>query len=434
MTVETEPAAAQKPSFGALLRVFGKIGVLSFGGPAAQIALMHKLLVDEHRWIDEKRFLSALNFCMLLPGPEAMQLATYAGWRLHGLAGGLAAGLLFVLPGAAVMLALSLIYAIYGNVPVVAAVFLGIKAAILAVVIEALLRVARRALKGTADWWTAAVAFVAIYFFEVPFPLIVLTAAIIGYLRAMSAPAPPAVATEPVAWTATAATIAVWLVIWIVPLLAVVAIFGRDHILSQLAWFFSKLAVVTFGGAYAVLAYMAQDVVDRYGWLKAGEMLDGLGLAETTPGPLILVTQFVGMIAAYREGGGPPVAMALLGGLVTLWATFAPCFLWVFAGAPYIERLTNAPKLSAALRSVTACVVGVILNLTVWFALHTLFTRVSDQHFGPMKLMVPELGSIDVLTVALSAVAVTLLFVLHRGIIMTLGVCAALSVAASWLR
>jgi chromate transporter len=434
------PPAGEHPSFAALVAVFAKIGILSFGGPAGQIALMHRIIVDERKWLDEKRYLSALNFCMLLPGPEAMQLATYVGWRLHGVAGGLAAGLLFVLPGAVIMLALSLAYALYGNVPVVTALFVGIKAAVLAVVVEALLRVSRRALKGSADWAIAAAAFVAIFFLEVPFPLIVLAAAIFGYLRtqeadiaASTAAAKTETALADVNWRATATTIAVWLAVWILPLLAIVATFGSGHVLSQMAWFFSKLAVVTFGGAYAVLAYMAQAVVEDYRWLKPGEMMDGLGLAETTPGPLILVLQFVGTIAAFREGGGAPIAMGVLGALVTLWATFAPCFLWVFAGAPYIERLTRMPRLSSALRAVTACVVGVILNLTVWFALHVLFRSVGNTHVGPVKLMVPDIATLDLTAAGLAVLAVVLLFGLHRGILTTLAVCAGLAVAISFL-
>lgn len=437
MTPTSEATASDMtatPSFRELIAVFGRIGLLSFGGPAGQIALMHRMLVDERRWIDEKPYLSALNFCMLLPGPEAMQLATYAGWRIHGVAGGLAAGLLFVLPGACLMMVLSLVYALFGQVPAVAAVFFGVKAAVLAIVVEALLRVARRALKGAADWWTAAAAFVAIFFFELPFPLIVAAAALFGYWRGHDLIKPAAlVVTVPVSTMDTVRTVAVWLVIWIAPLAAIAVAFGPGHVLSQMAWFFSKLAVVTFGGAYAVLAYMAQDVVEQYRWLAPGEMLDGLGLAETTPGPLILVTQFVGTIAAFREGGGSPVLLGLLGGLVALWATFAPCFLWVFAGAPYVEQLNTAPRLSSALKSVTACVVGVILNLTVWFALHVLFKTVTDRHFGPLKLTLPEPASLDVLALALSLLAVGLLFGLHRGVITTLSICAALSVAASRL-
>jgi chromate transporter len=325
------------PTFSEALKVWAKIGVISFGGPAGQIALMHRVLVDERRWIDEPRYLNALNFCMLLPGPEAMQLATYVGWRLHGLKGGLAAGLLFVMPGALVVLTLSMLYAAFGALPLAEALFVGIKAAVLAIVVEALLRIARRSLKGNVEWIIAGAAFVAIFLLAVPFPLIVLAAALVGFFRAQdsgSAPRPVQSTQAATRLDATLATIALWLAIWIVPLAALAAILGPAHVISQIAWFFSKLAVVTFGGAYAVLAYMAQDVVQSYRWLSAGEMLDGLGLAETTPGPLILVTEFVGFLAAHRHGGGNPWAMGLLGALVTLWATFAPCFLWIFAGAP----------------------------------------------------------------------------------------------------
>lgn len=425
------------PSIADLLSVFGRIGLISFGGPAGQIALMHRMLVDERRWISEQRYLSALNFCMLLPGPEAMQLATYVGWAQRGVLGGLIAGLLFVLPGAALMLALSLGYAAYGNVPVVAAVFVGIKAAVLAIVIEALLKVARRALKSSPDWLVAGVAFLAIYALDVPFPLIVMAAALFGYVRAAAAGgALPGAGAAPVTEDTplpkghlrdTAVTVSVWLAIWILPLLAVVAVFGTQHVLAELAWLFSKLAVVTFGGAYAVLAYLAQAVVEDYRWLKPGEMLDGLGLAETTPGPLILVLQFVGTIAAYREGGGSPVLMGLLGAFVTLWATFAPCFLWVFAGAPYVERLTRMPKLSAALKAVTAAVVGVILNLTVWFGLHVLFRSVGKVELGPLSLSLPNLSTVDPVAVVLAGIAAVMMFALHRGIMTTLAVCAVLA-------
>jgi chromate transporter len=429
--VPTATGAADAPSFGEALRVWGKIGVLSFGGPAGQIALMHRVLVDEKRWIDEPRFLSALNFCMLLPGPEAMQLATYVGWRLHGLKGGLAAGLLFVLPGALVILALSMLYAALGKLPAAQALFVGIQAAVLAIVIEALLRVARRALKTEIDWLIAAAAFIAIFLFKAPFPLIVLAAALLGFWRGGGAKLPAAVAAAiPVSMLGTARTVALWLAIWIVPLLAVAALFGTGHVLSDLGWFFSKLAVVTFGGAYAVLAYVAQDVVQHYRWLAPGEMLDGLGLAETTPGPLILVTEFVGFLAAFREGGGNPWAMGVLGAMVVLWATFAPCFLWIFAGAPYIERLNAEPRLKSALAAVTAAVVGVILNLTVWFGLHVLFARIQDVHAGPLVLLVPDLASVSLKASLLAMLAFLLLFVLHRGMLTTLTICGTLAVAA----
>ena len=422
--------AIKPPTFGEALKVWARIGVMSFGGPAGQIALMHRELVEERKWIAEPRYLNALNFCMLLPGPEAMQLATYVGWRLHGVAGGLAAGLLFVLPGAAVVLLLSMLYAAFGRLPVVEAIFVGVKAAVLAIVVEALLRIARRSLADRAAWTIAGLAFAAIYFGAVPFPLIVLGAAAFGFLRGGSGPGIADSSSQTrVSAFETLGTIALWTAVWVVPLLAIALLFGQGHVLTQIAWFFSKLAMVTFGGAYAVLAYMAQDVVQSYGWLTAGEMLDGLGLAETTPGPLILVTEFVGFLAAHRHGGGNPWVMGALGAVVTLWATFAPCFLWIFAGAPYIERLNAEPRLRAALAAVTAAVVGVILNLTVWFALHVLFAAVEERHAGPLRLFVPEITTVVWPALVLSALAAILLFVLHRGIAMTLTICGAAALA-----
>ncbi len=430
-TVKSETAIgglAPMPTFAEALAVWLRIGLLSFGGPAGQIALMHRVLVDEKKWIDEPRYLSALNFCMLLPGPEAMQLATYVGWRLHGIKGGLAAGLLFVIPGALVVLALSMAYAAFGKLAVAEALFIGVKAAVLAIVVEALLRVARRSLKGNVDWMIAGAAFVAIFALQVPFPIIVLAAALFGFWRRFGLkPSSQPVAVEAVPWRRTLTTVALGLVIWILPLIGIAYAFGTDHVLAQLAWFFSKLAVVTFGGAYAVLAYMAQDVVQVHGWLKPGEMLDGLGLAETTPGPLILVTEFVGYLAAYRFGGGPAVPMGILGAIVTLWATFVPCFLWIFAGAPYIERLNNEPRLKSALAAVTAAVVGVILNLTVWFALNVLFRQVSEVKAGPLNLLLPDPTTADAKAFALSTLAFVLLFAFHRGIITTLAICGGLA-------
>ncbi len=417
------------PTFAEALRVWGKIGILSFGGPAGQIALMHRVLVEEKKWIDEPRYLSALNFCMLLPGPEATQLATYVGWRLHGIKGGLAAGLLFVLPGALVILVLSMLYAAFGKLPAAEALMMGVKAAVLAIVVEALLRIARRGLKVRADQVLAAAAFVAIFFFAIPFPLIVLAAAIYGFQRGSGAPAIGLVPAPSIPLKQTVGTAALWLAIWIVPLLGVAMWFGSGHVLSQIGLFFSKLAVVTFGGAYAVLAYMAQDVVQHFGWLSAGEMVDGLGLAETTPGPLILVTEFVGFLASFRHGGGNPWALGVLGAIITLWATFAPCFLWIFVGAPYIEWMRTAPRLQSALAAVTAAVVGVILNLTVWFALHVLFGTITQTWAGPLRLYLPQLASVSWIALGLSALAVLLLFKLHRSIIETLSVCAALSLA-----
>ncbi len=431
MTTPTTGIQVDAPTWPEALQVWLKIGVLSFGGPAGQIALMHRVLVDEKKWIDEQSYLNGLNFCMLLPGPEAMQLATYVGWRLHGLKGGLAAGLLFVLPGATLMLVLSLLYAAFGQVPLSAALFTGVKAAVLAIVVEALMRIAKRALKTSADWSLAVLAFAAMFFARVPFPVIVLAAGLVGFWRAQPAASAgiQVKAVAPVPVSQTAKTVGTWLAIWIIPLAAVAVVFGQDHVLTKLAWFFSKLAVVTFGGAYAVLAYMAQDVVDRYRWLEGGEMLDALGLAETTPGPLILVTQFVGTVAAWRHGGGSPFLMGLMGSLVSLWATFAPCFLWIFAGAPYIEHLQSQPRLKGALAAITAAVVGVIANLTVWFSLHTIFGRVNDVAIGPFSLHAPDAGSINWPAAVLTVLAFVLLFGLHRGVLTTLAVCGGLAMA-----
>ena len=425
--------ASAAPTFNEALAVWARIGVLSFGGPAGQIALMHRVLVDERKWIGEEPFLHALNFCMLLPGPEAMQLATYVGWRLRGTLGGLAAGLLFVLPGALVVLALSIAYALYGKLPFVEAAFVGIKAAVLVFVIVALLRVARRALRGPAHWLIAGAAFVAIFFFDVPFPLVIAAAALLGYVLAatkVAAPPEPQSKTPPVPIGQTVRTASLWLATWIVPLAIMALLFGRDHVLTDIAIFFSKLAIVSFGGAYSVLAYMAQQAVESYGWLSAAEMLDGLGLAETTPGPLILVTEFVGFLAGYRFGGEPKLVFGLLGAAITLWATFAPCFLWIFAGAPYVERLGTNPKLTGALSAVTAAVVGVILNLSLWFALHVFFAKVEPAWHGPLRLWLPDVSTLDLEAVALSCLAALLLLRLKLGIAATLAISA--GVALAW--
>lgn len=436
-TPETD--AANKTDLGAVIAASARVGVLSFGGPAGQIALMHRTFVDERKWLSEKEFLSALNFCMLLPGPEAMQLATYVGWKRAGVIGGLISGLLFVVPGAVVILALSAIYAAFGNVPLVEAVFVGIKAAVLAIVVQALLKVAGRALNGASDWLIAGAAFLAIFALQVPFPVIILAAAVFGFLRAglsggeqatnsdgsINAAAAQAPAAAP-SLSQTAWTIATWLVIWLAPLLLLHAALGGDHVLSQVGWFFAKMAVVTFGGAYAVLAYVAQQAVEAYGWLQPGEMLDGLGLAETTPGPLILVTQFVGFLAGFREAGW---GLAVAAALVTLWATFAPCFLWIFAGAPYVDRLNAMPRLKGALAAVTAAVVGVILNLSVWFALNVLFQDVSAVEVGPLRLSLPTLTSADLVACGLAVLAAGVLFAGGRGVLTTLSVCAASALA-----
>ena len=416
------------PSFIEALRVWLRIGVLSFGGPAAQIALMHREVVEERGWLTEQQYLNALSFCMLLPGPEAMQLATYAGWRLHGVRGGLAAGLAFVLPGAVVVLVLSMIYASFGEVPVIAALFLGVKAAVLVIVIEALLRIAKRALTGKAAWVIAVLAFIGIFFLALPFPLIILAAALFGFWRvsgATSEVSPVVVATI----QSTLRTIGIWLAVWIVPLVGIAAVLGPDHLLTALGWFFSKLAVVTFGGAYAVLAYMGQDVVTGYGWLKAGQMMDGLGLAETTPGPLILVTEFVGYTAAYNAGG---LGFGIVGAFVALWATFAPCFLWIFAAAPYVEWINAQPRLRGALNAITAAVVGVIANLALWFALHVFFAEVTRIETGPFTLWVPDLLTLDWRVLLIACVSGWLLLIRHWSVASVLGISAALARLISW--
>ena len=407
--------------------VWLKNGLLSFGGPAAQIALMHRLIVEERGWLTERQFLNALSFCMLLPGPEAMQLATYAGWRLHGVAGGLMAGLAFVLPGAAVVLALAMVYAQFGNVPFVEAMFLGVKAAVLVIVIEALLRISRRALKGAGAWTIAALSFIGIFFLSLPYPLIVLGAAVWGFWQGGKAGAhvdPQLPAKLEQGTGATVAAIVLWLAVWIVPLLVLGWALGFDHKLTQIGLFFSKLAVVTFGGAYAVLAYMGQDVVTRLGWLEAGQMMDGLGLAETTPGPLILVTEFVGYLAAWKDGG---IALGLAGAAVTLWVTFAPCFLWIFAAAPYVEWINAQPRLKGALDAITAAVVGVILNLGIWFGLHVFFGTVTRETVGWLTLWTPELTTLDWRVVALAAVSGVLLLWRHWGMPQVLAVAAGLA-------
>jgi len=411
------------PTFAEATKVWARIGCLSFGGPAGQIALMHREIVEEHKWLTEHQYLSALNFCMLLPGPEAMQLATYAGWRLHGVKGGLMAGLLFVLPGAFVVLALSMLYAAFGNLPWIEAIFFGVKAAVLAIVIEALLRVARRALKGNVDWLIAGIAFLALYCFDVPFPLIIIAAGLVGFFR--SNPANTSPSTVRPSFTALFSTVSIWAAIWLIPLALLAMTLGANHVLTKIGIFFSQLAVVTFGGAYAVLSYMAQAAVQQHGWLTAPEMIDGLALAETTPGPLILVTQFVGYLAASRGMGS--IWGSLAGAVVTLWMTFAPCFLWIFAGAPYIEHIGKMPRLSGALAAITAAVVGVILNLSVWFGLHVLFNKVNRME-GIFKPLLPEWQTLDWAALAISVIAALALLKLHLGIPKTLALCATLGV------
>ena len=428
------------PSARDLFRTFGRIGLINFGGPAGQIALMHRVLVDEKRWIGEGAYLRALNFCTLLPGPEAQQLAVYVGWKLRGLAGGLIAGLLFILPGAAVILALSILYAYAADLRPVNAAFLGVKAAVLAIVVEALIRVSRRALKGWLKPAVALAAFLALFLFNAPFPLVVLGAGLVGFVVAALRPdllklAPStAVPPPPLQWRAallrTLKTVLVWGALWAAPMVAIALLLGADHVLFEIGAFFAKLAMVTFGGAYAVLAYMAQEAVNTHHWLRPGEMVDGLGLAETTPGPLILVTEFVGFLAAFRAPAPfHPLVAGVLGALVTLWMTFVPCFLWILAGAPFMERLEHARRIQGALAAITAAVVGVIANLTVWFALHVLFRQFAPLDAGLLHVDVPRLASVDWPALALSLVAAVLLFRLHFGVIRTLAVCVVLGLA-----
>lgn len=445
------PVFAEPPTFREALAVWMRIGLLSFGGPAGQIALMHRILVEEKRWVSEKRFLGALNYCMLLPGPEAQQLAIYIGWLLHGLRGGIVAGTLFVLPGFLVILALSTAYALFQNTAWLGALFFGLKAAVLAVVIEAVIRVGKRALKNRTMIGIAALSFIAIFAFDAPFPLIVLAAGLIGWFGSKIRPdlfagggghggkksealldqildtAPPK---TDLGLGRALKVIAICGALWIAPVLLAGLFFGWGSVFMPIAAFFSKMAVVTFGGAYAVLAYVAQQAVETYQWLKPGEMLDGLALAETTPGPLILVLVYVGFLAAFRDPGLlSPLAAGLLGATLTTWVTFVPCFLWIFLGAPYIERLSGNKAISAALTAVTAAVVGVILNLAVWFGLHTLFREVGTLVAKPLNIAWPVWSSPDPFAVALSLIAVAALFRFKIGMIPTLALCGALGFA-----
>ncbi|MGZ8335172.1 MAG: chromate efflux transporter [Allosphingosinicella sp.] len=443
-------------SFGEAMRVWAKIALLSFGGPAGQIAVMHRELVEERRWIGERRFLHALNFCMLLPGPEAQQLATYIGWLMHGVRGGLVAGLLFVLPGFVAMMGLSWLYYVYGQAAPVAALFFGLKAAVLAIVLDAVRRIGARALTNRTLVAIAGAAFVAIFFLGVPFPLIVLAAAVIGFAGAAAGSSAfagggghgpgndPAYDDADSAlgeavpdhvrpgWRRSLRVGALLLLLWIAPTVLLVLTLGRDHVFAQIGLFFSTMAVVTFGGAYAVLAYVAQQAVETYHWLQPGEMLDGLGLAETTPGPLIMVTQFVGFLGAAREAGGlNPLLAGTLGGILTTWVTFVPSFLWIFVGAPFSEGLRGNRALSAALSSITAAVVGVVLNLALWFALHTLFAELRPARAGPLSLDLPVPASLSPGALALTLVALVAIFRFRAGPIAVLAGCGLAGLAGS---
>ena len=433
------------------LHVWTRVALTSFGGPAAQIAIMHRILVDEKRWISEERFLHALNYCMLLPGPEAQQLATYIGWLMHRTLGGLIAGGFFVIPGIVSIMALSYLYAAYGNIPIILSLFVGLKAAVLAIVLEAVIRIGKRALKNAIMVGIAALAFIAIFFFSVPFPIIVLAAALIGLagnlagmtqFQGSSAHGPSGgKGSEASAGSLLGDEIpehtrptlgrslrvaATWLAAWLVPVLALIIILGRDNVFSQIGIFFSEMAVVTFGGAYAVLAYVAQQAVETYHWLKPGEMLDGLGMAETMPGPLIKVLQFVGFMGAYRDPGSlPPMLAGTLGGLLATWITFVPCFLWIFLGAPFAEKLRDVKSLNAALSAVTAAIVGVVLNLAIWFAIHSLFRETIPIRAFPLSFDAPNLATVVPWTSVLAIAAAIAIFRFKVGMIPTLVACCA---------
>ncbi|KRB82817.1 chromate transporter [Sphingomonas sp. Root710] len=434
--------------FGEALRVWTRIALLSFGGPAGQIAVMHRILVDEKKWIGEERFLHALNFCMMLPGPEAQQLATYIGWLLHRIKGGLAAGILFVLPGMIAIMALSWLYILAADAPPVAAMLFGIKAAVVAIVFQAVFRIGRRALGNSPRRAVAAAAFLALFLFQLPFPLVVLTAGLGGWLAeragvtafaggghgahhadalrdadsALGAEMPDHARQGP---GNLAATALILLALWLAPVALLIAFAPADSAFAPIATFFSKMAMLTFGGAYAVLAWVGQAAVEQYHWMTPGEMLDGLGLAESTPGPLIIVTQYVGFLAAYRHPGGlDPLLAGTLGGLLTTWVTFVPCFLWIFLGAPFIERLRHNAALASALATISAAVVGVILNLACWFALHYWFAQVQDRRWGPFHLPLPDPASIDWPAAILSAAALIAMIRFGRGVLTTLAGCA----------
>jgi chromate transporter len=446
----SQPTAANDHpvTFREAFWVWCRVAVLSFGGPAGQIAVMHRILVEEKRWVSENRFLHALNYCMLLPGPEAQQLATYIGWLLHRTAGGLMAGLLFVLPGFVSIMLLSILYASYRDLTVVEGIFYGLKPAVVAVVVEAVLRIGKRSLKNRVMVLVAAVAFVAIFFFQAPFPLIIVAAAAIGYLGGNLWPETFVVIKERVAKGGETEqqhaisdemaaamrpslghalrTLAIWGTIWLSPVAALWSIAGRESVYTQEALFFSKTAMVTFGGAYSVLAYVGQECVDTHHWLAPGEMLDGLGMAETTPGPLIQVVQFVGFLGAYRDPVPlSPLWAGVAGSVITTWVTYAPCFLWIFLGAPYIEYLRGRKALNAALSTITAAVVGVVLNLSIWFALHTMFGTLTEQYFGPLRLLVPAWSTVDLAAVLIASVAMVAMFRYHVGMIATLAASAA---------
>ena len=453
--MSTQPAARRSDDlvpFGEAVRTWFAISLQTFGGPAGQIAVMQRVLVEEKRWIGQRRFLHALNYCMLLPGPEAQQLAIYTGWLLNGTRGGLVAGTLFVLPGVVALLALSVVYVAFGETTAVTALLAGLAPAVLAVVAQAVVRVGKRALSHRALVALAVVAFVALAGFSVPFPVVVGVAGLVGYLLGRYAPhvmagggghgsekegptpvlSDDALHTEPASGRRAGKVLTVGLLLWAAPLVAALVLAGRSSVFTEQGLFFSGTALVTFGGAYAVLAFVAQRAVEVYGWLAPGEMVRGLALAETTPGPLIMVVQFVAFLGAYRDPGGlDPWLAALIGALLTTWVTFVPCFLFILLGAPYVEGLRGNRALSAALTGITAAVVGVIANLALYFALHTLFGATRAIDAGPLALELPVLATLRPGSLVIAAAAAAMIFALRWSVLRTLGACALLGLLSA---
>ncbi len=451
MTDDVQPQTPTEHgiTFRQAARVWAYIGLNSFGGPSGQIAVMHRELIDQRRWVSERRFLHALNYCMVLPGPEAQQLATYIGWLMHGVRGGVTAGGLFILPGFIAMMALSIIYALWGSVTAVSGLLAGLQAAVIVIVIQAFVRISKRTLKTTPLRIVAALSFIAIFVFAVPFPIIIIIAGISGYFLARTGKAPKQEQRsddEPQALlsddtkiershhrSAMKAAIG-FAILWAIPVVALVLTLGTDNVFTQEALFFSKAAIVTFGGAYSVLGYVAQQAVDHYGWITTADMATGLGLAETTPGPLIMVVQFVGFLGAYNNPGSlPPLVAGILGAIITVWVTFIPCFLFIFLGAPYAERLRENQHLSHALTFISAAVAGVILNLAVWFALNTMFTESNPASWGPINVSIPEISSVNTSAIAISLVAALLVFRFKLPTLQVLGICSALGLAAAYI-
>lgn len=454
----TETETSRKISIRESFWTWCRVAALSFGGPAGQIAVMHRIIVDEKKWISEERFLHALNYCMLLPGPEAQQLATYIGWIMHRTIGGLMAGILFVLPGFVSILALSIVYVSYEDTSFVQALLFGLKPAVMAIVVEAVVRIGKRVLKNSIMVTLAAASFVAIFFFAVPFPALIISAGLIGLVGSMIAPDrfdvikghvkiqetstqsifPGQFASHVGSWPSLLRSFyvsVIFLTLWFAPLVGVWLLFGVSSVYFQEGVFFSKAAVVTFGGAYSVLVYIAQQAVEKYGWLRPGEMLDGLGLAEATPGPLIMVVQFVAFIGAYRNPGSfSPMVGGIVGSILTTWVTFIPCFFWVFLGAPYMERLRENKRLNSGLSAITAAVVGVVLNLAIWFSLHTLFGKVTTLNVYHMRLQVPEFASADLASCTIAILACLLTFYWKKGMFVTLGISAAAGVVLYMFR